>query len=84
MQTRQVYRAAHSYLFSFADTDKVYTLSVAGSAHEVTLLKDTFQVLFFSLLFFVIFLVAVTASVIYSRYVTKPVLQLEQCFPENV
>lgn len=70
-----VYRATHSYLFSFADTDKVYTLSVAGSAHEVALLKDTLGTIFLTL-FFVIFLIAVTASVIYSRYVTKPVLQL--------
>ena len=62
-------------MFSFADTDKVYTLSVAGSAHEVTLLKDTLGTIFLTL-FFVIFLIAVTASVIYSRYVTKPVLQL--------
>ena len=38
-----VYRATHSYLFSFADTDKVYTLSVAGSAHEVTLTKPVLQ-----------------------------------------
>ena len=49
-----VYRATHSYLFSFADTDKVYTLSVAGSAHEVTLLKDTLGTIFLTL-FFVIF-----------------------------
>lgn len=69
------YRATHSYLFSFADTDKVYTLSVAGSSQEITLLKDTLGSIFLAL-FFVIFLIAVIASVIYSHYITKPVLQL--------
>lgn len=69
------YRATHSYLFSFADTDKVYTLSIAGNAHEIALLKDALGSIFFAM-FFVIFLIAVIASVIYSRYVTKPVLQL--------
>ena len=50
-------------------------MSVAGSAYEVTLLKDTLGPIFL-VLFFVIFLVAVIASVIYSHYITKPVLQL--------
>ncbi len=35
------YRATHSYIFTFADSDEVYTLTVAGSAQEVDLLKDT-------------------------------------------
>ena len=35
------YRATHSYLFSFAGSDTVYTLTVAGSAHEVDLLRNT-------------------------------------------
>ena len=56
--TPAAYRATHSYLFSFADTDKVYTLSIAGSAHEVDLLKDTLGSIFCAL-FFVIFLIAV-------------------------
>ena len=46
------YRATHSYLFSFAGSDTVYTLTVAGSAHEVDLLRNTlanvFIILFFS------------------------------------
>ena len=69
------YRATHSYLFSFADTNKVYTLSVAGSAHEVNLLKDTLGAISLALLF-VIFVIAIIASVIYSCYVTRPVLRL--------
>lgn len=69
------YRATYSYLFSFADTNKVYTVSVAGSAHEVNLLKDTLGAISLAL-FFVIFLIAIIASVIYSSYVTRPVLRL--------
>ena len=69
------YRATHSYLFSFADTEDIYTLVVAGSAHEVNLLKDTLSNIFFTL-FFIILLIAIAAAIVYSRYVTKPVLEL--------
>lgn len=69
------YRATHNYIFTFADTDNVYTLAVAGSAQEVNLLKDTLGGIFLVLIF-VILLVAVLASMIYSHYVTKPVLRI--------
>lgn len=69
------YRATHSYFFTFADSDEVYTLMVAGSAEEVNLLKDTLGGIFVVLLF-VIFLIAVLASGVYSHYVTKPVLRI--------
>lgn len=68
------YRATHSYIFTFADSE-VYTLAVAGSAQEVNLLKDTLGEIFFAL-FFVILLVAILASIFYSHYVTKPVLHI--------
>ena len=71
------YRATHSYLFSFAGSDVVYTLAVAGSAHEVDLLKNTLTSVFVSL-FFVILVLAALASVAYSRYVTKPVLRISR------
>ena len=71
------YRATHSYLFSFAGSDVVYTLVVAGSAHEVDLLKNTLASVFI-ILFFVIFVIATLASIIYSRYVTRPVLRLSK------
>ena len=63
------YRATHSYLFSFAGSDTVYTLTVAGSAHEVDLLRNTLANVFI-ILFFVILIIATLASMIYSRYVT--------------
>lgn len=69
------YRATHSYIFTFADSDEVYTLTVAGSAQEVNLLKDTLGGIFLILLF-VILLVAVLASIVYSHYVTRPVLRI--------
>ena len=67
------YRATHNYIFTFADTNDVYTLAVAGSAQEVNLLKDTLGDVFL-ILIFVILLVAVLASIVYSYYVTRPVL----------
>ena len=69
------YRATHSYIFTFADSDEVYTLTVAGSAQEVDLLKDTLGGIFVVLLF-VVLLVAVLASIVYSHYVTRPVLRI--------
>ena len=69
------YRATHSYIFTFADSDEVYTLTIAGSAQEVDLLKDTLGGIFLVLLF-VVLLVAVLASIVYSHYVTRPVLRI--------
>ena len=69
------YRATHSYIFTFSGLDEVYTLVVAGSAQEVDLLKDTLGGIFLILLF-VVLLVAVLASVVYSHYVTRPGLRI--------
>ena len=69
------YRATHSYIFTFADSDEVYTLTIAGSAQEVDLLKDTLGGIFLVLLF-VVLLVAVLASIVYSHYVTRPVMRI--------
>lgn len=69
------YRATHSYIFTFADSAEPYTLTVAGSAQEVDLLKDTLEKIFL-ILFPVTLLAAVLASVLYSRYVTGPVLRI--------
>lgn len=71
------YRATHSYLFSFAGSNTVYTLMVAGSAHEIELLENTLASVF-AILFFVILVIATLASISYSRYVTRPVLQISK------
>jgi len=71
------YRATHSYLFSFAGSNTVYTLVVAGKANEVDLLKNTLASVFV-ILFFVILVIATLASITYSRYITKPVLRISK------
>lgn len=71
----EAYRATHSYIFTFGDSEEVYTLTVAGNSQEVNLLKDTLDKIFF-ILFFSILSVSILASIIYSRYVTKPVLHI--------
>lgn len=71
------YRATHSYLFSFAGSNTVYTLMVTGSAHEIELLKNTLASVFV-ILFFVILVIATLASISYSRYVTRPVLRISK------
>ncbi|MDO4293440.1 MAG: HAMP domain-containing sensor histidine kinase [Eubacteriales bacterium] len=69
------YRATHSAIFRFAGSDEIYTLTVAGSAQEINLLKAAFGEIFLILLP-VILLAAVLASLLYSRYVTGPVLRI--------
>lgn len=69
------FRATHSYIFTFAGSDEVYNLTVAGSAQEVDLLKDTFGGIF-AILLFVVLPVAVLTSIVYSHYVTRPVLRI--------
>ena len=69
------YRATHSYIFTFADSDDIYTLTVSGSTQEVELLKDALGEIFIFLLLIVL-LIAVSASIVYSNYVTKPVLRI--------
>ena len=69
------YRAPHSYMFTLADSDDIYTLTVSGSTQEVELLKDALGEIFIFLLLIVL-LIAVSASIVYSNYVTKPVLRI--------
>ena len=69
------YRASHSYIFTFAHSEEVYTLTVAGRAQEVDLLKDALGGIFLVLLL-VIGVVAVSAANLYSHYVTRPVVRI--------
>lgn len=71
----EAYRATHNYIFTFADMEDTYTLTVAGSAQEINLLKETLGGIFL-ILIFVILVVAVLASSVYSHYVTRPVLRI--------
>ena len=70
-----VYGATHSYLFRFHDSDTVYTLSVAGNAEPVNQLMDTIGNIVPSLTVMVVSL-SIIGAVLYSRYVTKPVIEI--------
>ena len=69
------YGVTHSYLFRFSDSEMVYTLSVAGDAEPVNRLMDTIGNIVPPLMVMVIFISAIGAA-FYSRYVTKPVIEL--------
>lgn len=72
-----VYGATHSYLFRFRDSEMVYTLSVAGNAEPVNQLMDTIGNIVPSLAVMVVFL-SIIGAVLYSRYVTKPVIEISR------
>lgn len=72
-----VYGATHSYLFRFHDSEMVYTLSVAGNAEPVNQLMDTIGNIVPSLMVMVVFL-SIIGAVLYSRYVTKPVIEISK------
>lgn len=70
-----VYGATHSYLFRFLDSEMVYTLSVAGNAEPVNQLMETIGNIVPALTVMVFFL-SIIGAVLYSRYVTKPVIEI--------
>lgn len=72
-----MYGATHSYLFRFHDSGMVYTLSVAGNAEPVDQLMDTIGSIVPPLMVMVVFISAIGA-VLYSRYVTKPVIEISR------
>lgn len=72
-----MYGATHRYLFRFHDSEMVYTLSVAGNAEPVNQLMDTIGNIVPSLTVMVVFL-SIIGAVLYSRYVTKPVIEISR------
>ena len=72
-----MYGATHSYLFRFHDSETVYTLSVAGNAEPINQLMDTIGNIVPSLTVMVVFL-SIIGAVLYSRYVTKPVIEISR------
>ncbi|MDE5696655.1 MAG: hypothetical protein K2I96_04465, partial [Lachnospiraceae bacterium] len=72
-----LYGAVHSYLFRFQDSEIVYTLSVAGDAEPVNQLTDTIGSIVPPLTVMAVFL-SVIGAVLYSRYVTKPVIEISR------
>lgn len=71
------YRAIHNYLFSFADSQIIYTLKVAGDAKAVNQLVDTLSNAL-PWLIFVVLIISFVGAVFYSRYVTKPVIRISK------
>lgn len=72
-----MYGATHRYLFHFDDSERVYTLSVAGNAEPVNRLQDTIGNIVPPLMVMVICISAIGA-VLYSKYVTKPVIEISR------
>lgn len=72
-----MYGATHSYLFRFHDSEMVYTLSVAGNAESVNQLMDTIRNIIPLLIVMVVFL-SIIGAVFYSRYVTRPVIEISR------
>ena len=72
-----MYGATHSYLFHFSDSEILYTLSVAGSAEPVNQLMDTIGNIIPPLTVMVV-LLSILGAMLYSRYVTKPVIEISR------
>ena len=70
-----------NYYFSFLDNDTRYMLIVYGTAEQVAELRQAFQRILPHLLFS-IFAVSLAASWVYSRLITKPVLDISRIAEE--
>ena len=71
------YRATHSYFFTFKDSETVYKLCVAGNSQPVNQLMNTIGKIA-PLLMIVIAIISVTSAILYSNYVTKPVIEISK------
>lgn len=67
----------NQYYFSFADSEERYMLLVYGKAGQIAELQQAFLCVF-PLLAVVILLVSLIVSWIYSRMITKPVLEISR------
>lgn len=66
---------SNSYYFSFLDSNNRYMLLVFGSAEQVSELQQSFLHIL-PLLFCIILVIAFIVSWLYSRIITKPVLEI--------
>lgn len=71
------YEAEHNYLFTFNDLTTVYTLTIIGNSNSVNQLVNTIGNII-PLLMVLIICLSVTGAVFYSRYVTKPIIEISQ------
>ncbi|MCI8559094.1 MAG: HAMP domain-containing protein [Lachnospiraceae bacterium] len=72
---------SNSYYFSFSDSHGVYMLMVYGKAEQVAEIRQAFRHIL-PLLLFVILAVSFGASWLYSRLITKPVLEISRISEE--
>ena len=68
---------SNSYYFSFLDSSDRYMLIVFGTAEQVSELQQSFLRIL-PLLFGIVLVVAFTVSWLYSRIITKPVLEISR------
>lgn len=68
---------SNHYYFSFADSEERYMLIVYGKAGQIAELQQSFLRVF-PLLVFVIFITSLIISWIYSKMITKPVLEISR------
>lgn len=73
----EAYRATNSYMFSFANSKEVYTLTVAGNAESVNQLINTLSGILPWLVLVILF-ISILGAIIYSRYVTNPVINISR------
>lgn len=68
---------SNQYYFSFSDGNNRYTLVVYGEAGHISELQQSF-IRVFPLILLIIFVVAFAGSWLYSRLITKPVLEISR------
>lgn len=66
-----------SYHFSFSDSDDRYMLIVYGAAEQLEELQQSFARVF-PFIMFIVLVVALVVSGLYSRMITKPVLEISR------
>ena len=64
-----------TYYFSFLNSDKKYTLVIYGNAAELSILKQSF-IRVFPVILIIIIIISFSASWIFSKIVTLPVLKI--------
>lgn len=72
---------SNSYYFSFSDSSAAYMLMVYGAAEQVAEIRQAFLHIL-PLLFLAILAVSFAASWLYSRLITKPVLEISRISEE--
>ncbi len=68
---------SNQYYFSFSDCNDRYTLVVYGEAEQISELQQSF-IRIFPVILLIVFVTALVVSWLYSRMITKPVLEISR------